>query len=256
MMAARSRSEAWATTSAALGPSPLMRMSSGPSNRNEKPRLAVSSCIEDTPTSRTTPSTDSWPSSRAARSRSEKRDCTRFSRPWAVSTSAAPRGDRRRIAVEPDHPRAVHRQDLAAIAAGSERAVDIDAAGAQVQPFDGRPAHHRDMGAAIGSGVRAGRHHEGSPVRPAQAPPAEGGSGQCCERMADGGAMSSNMRRGRRRFANTAQGSKRHGSAILALQRVAQHPGQVSRRHRSGQFHERNRPARSQQAGREQFNTP
>ena len=44
-------------TSAAVGPSWPIRMSSGPSRRNEKPRSAWSSCIEDTPTSITTPST-------------------------------------------------------------------------------------------------------------------------------------------------------------------------------------------------------
>ena len=59
MMSARSRSDACATTSAALGPSPPMRMSSGPSRRNEKPRSASSSCIEETPRSSTTPSTAS-----------------------------------------------------------------------------------------------------------------------------------------------------------------------------------------------------
>ena len=59
MIAARSRSEARATTSAALGPAPPMRMSSGPSRRNEKPRAASSSCIDDTPRSSTTPSTAS-----------------------------------------------------------------------------------------------------------------------------------------------------------------------------------------------------
>ena len=52
-------SEACAITSAAVGPSWPIRMSSGPPRRNEKPRSASSSCIEDTPTSITTPSTAS-----------------------------------------------------------------------------------------------------------------------------------------------------------------------------------------------------
>ena len=43
MIYARSRSLPRAITSAALGPSRPMRMSSGPSKRNEKPRSA---CIE------------------------------------------------------------------------------------------------------------------------------------------------------------------------------------------------------------------
>ena len=44
-----------------VGPACPIRMSSGPSRRNEKPRPAWSSCIEDTPTSITTPSTPSTP---------------------------------------------------------------------------------------------------------------------------------------------------------------------------------------------------
>ena len=64
MMSARSVSDARATTSAAVGPSWPIRMSSGPSRRNEKPRSAWSSCIEETPTSITTPSTASRPSLR------------------------------------------------------------------------------------------------------------------------------------------------------------------------------------------------
>ena len=57
MMAASSRSPAQATTSAAVGPCRPMRISSGPSSRNEKPRAASSSCIDETPRSNTTPST-------------------------------------------------------------------------------------------------------------------------------------------------------------------------------------------------------
>jgi len=51
MIAARSRTPPWAMTSAAVGPSLPMRISSGPSSRNEKPRSASSSCMDDTPTS-------------------------------------------------------------------------------------------------------------------------------------------------------------------------------------------------------------
>ena len=47
-----------ASQSAALTPDPgSMRMSSGPSRRKLKPRLAWSSCGDETPTSRSTPST-------------------------------------------------------------------------------------------------------------------------------------------------------------------------------------------------------
>ena len=45
------------TISAALGPAPPMRMSSGPSKRKEKPRSGSSICGDDTPISRATPST-------------------------------------------------------------------------------------------------------------------------------------------------------------------------------------------------------
>jgi len=43
--------------SAAVGPDVPMRMSSGPSKRNEKPRAGSSICGEDTPRSSATPST-------------------------------------------------------------------------------------------------------------------------------------------------------------------------------------------------------
>jgi len=49
------------TKSAALGPSRPMRMSSGPSPWKEKPRSGRSSCIEETPMSKVTPSTASTP---------------------------------------------------------------------------------------------------------------------------------------------------------------------------------------------------
>ena len=49
------------TTSAAVGPAGDMRMSSGPSPWNEKPRSGSSSCIEETPMSSTTPSTGAKP---------------------------------------------------------------------------------------------------------------------------------------------------------------------------------------------------
>src|SRR5262245_21180175 len=58
-IAASSSSDAAATMSAAVGPSRPMRMSSGPSWRKENPRAASSSCIEETPRSKTTPSTAS-----------------------------------------------------------------------------------------------------------------------------------------------------------------------------------------------------
>ncbi len=50
-----------------------MRMSSGPSVRNEKPRSGASSCSEETPRSSATPLTAAMPSGRSSRSISPKR---------------------------------------------------------------------------------------------------------------------------------------------------------------------------------------
>src|SRR3546814_2826732 len=55
-MSASSSSPTVLTTSAALGPAFSMRMSSGPSKRNEKPRSASSICGDETPRSSATPS--------------------------------------------------------------------------------------------------------------------------------------------------------------------------------------------------------
>ncbi len=67
MMVASSLTEAWFTKAAASAPLCPMRMSSGPSRRNEKPRSAWSSCMEETPTSSTTPSAGAKPVARAMR---------------------------------------------------------------------------------------------------------------------------------------------------------------------------------------------
>jgi hypothetical protein len=70
---------------AALGPVRAMRMSSGPSARKEKPRSAWSICIDDTPMSRTTPSTAlAWASS------VENGAWTRRSRPFEPASSSRP----------------------------------------------------------------------------------------------------------------------------------------------------------------------
>src|SRR5262245_22316644 len=90
MIAARSRSEARATTSAAVAAEPPMRMSSGPSRRKEKPRSPSSSCIEETPRSNTMPSTASRPTPRTTDARLENLSSTSTSRPAAASTRSAP----------------------------------------------------------------------------------------------------------------------------------------------------------------------
>ena len=52
--------------------------------------LGLSSCIDDTPRSSTTPSTAGWPNFSATRSSAEKRSSTSVSRPLACSTRPAP----------------------------------------------------------------------------------------------------------------------------------------------------------------------
>ena len=79
-----------------------MRMSSGPSSRNEKPRSASSSCIEDTPRSSTTPSTAAWPNFSATRSSAEKRSSTSVSRPPAASHQTGAIRHRALVAVDAD----------------------------------------------------------------------------------------------------------------------------------------------------------
>ncbi len=114
MMSARSRSDACATTSAALGPSPPMRMSSGPSSRNEKPRSASSSCIEDTPRSSTTPSTAAWPNFSATRSSSEKRVLDQRQPPAGRLDQTGAVRDRALVAVDADDLRIGGGEDRAA----------------------------------------------------------------------------------------------------------------------------------------------
>ena len=104
MMLARSVSEAFATTSAAVGPSWPIRMSSGPPSRNEKPRSAWSSCIEETPTSITTPSTAAMPCAAQTSARLEKRSSTRVSRPSDCVDQIEAAGNRRPVAVDADDP--------------------------------------------------------------------------------------------------------------------------------------------------------
>lgn len=143
-MSARSPSDARAITSAAVGPVCPIRMSSGPSRRKEKPRPAWSSCIEDTPTSITTPSIASTPCAAQISARSEKRPSTSISRPAERSTSPAPPAIAvRSRSMAMSRPR--HLQDRAAIAAGAKSGVDIDAALARSEMRDGLPAKDGDV---------------------------------------------------------------------------------------------------------------
>ncbi len=144
-MLARSASEALATTSAAVGPSWPIRMSSGPPSRNEKPRSAWSSCIEETPTSITTPSTAAAPSAAQTSARLEKRSSTRVSRPSDRSTRSNPPviADRSRSMPMTRVPAIF--EDRAAVAAGAEGRVDIDAAVTGSEHLDRLAAENGDM---------------------------------------------------------------------------------------------------------------
>ena len=144
-MLARSASEAFATTSAAVGPSWPIRMSSGPPSRNEKPRSAWSSCIEETPTSITTPSTAAAPCAAQTSARLEKRSSTRVSRPSGPVDQIEAAGNRRPVAVDADDPGSRDIEDRAAVAAGAEGGVDIDAAVAGSEHLDRLAAENGDM---------------------------------------------------------------------------------------------------------------
>ena len=144
-MLASSASEAFATTSAAVGPSWPIRMSSGPPSRNEKPRSAWSSCIEETPTSITTPSTAAAPCAAQTSARLENRSSTRVSRPSGLLDQIEAAGNRRPVAVDADDPGSRDVEDRAAVAAGAEGRVDIDAAVPGSEHLDRLAAENGDM---------------------------------------------------------------------------------------------------------------
>ena len=109
-----------------------MRMSRGASNLSEKPRPASSSCIDDTPMSKTTPSAASTP--RRFADRVELAEA-RFREPKPAAGRSRQRragANGRRVAVDGDDRRAAI-EERARIAAGAERGVDIDAAGAGLE---------------------------------------------------------------------------------------------------------------------------
>ena len=124
-LAARGR---WFTSVAASAPPMPMRMSSGPSRRNEKPRSASSSCMEETPTSSTTPSAGAKPAASRVRLQVGEAAFDELQPPARLRQQAPRRASTaRRIAVDGEDLAAAL-QDRAAVAAAAERPVDVAAA--------------------------------------------------------------------------------------------------------------------------------
>ena len=149
-----------------------IRMSSGPSRRNEKPRPASSSCIDETPRSNTTPSTVSWPRPRATSSRLEKRSSTSVRRPAAALTRSAPECNRLLIAIDADHPAVRGSENGAGIAAGAECRIDVDGAVPWREKLDHGMAEHGNVtsqSASDSRGAVAARHHSRAPGGPSAA---------------------------------------------------------------------------------------
>ena len=125
---------------------PPMRMSSGASKRSEKPRAALSSCIDETPMSSTTPSTASTPRRRATRR------ARRSAPPRAAAGRRTKRREPRRPRWPPDRGRARRPraaiEKRARIAAGAERGVDIEAAGARARAPPSPPQAGQERGRA------------------------------------------------------------------------------------------------------------
>ncbi len=133
------------TMSAAVAPDCDMRMSSGPSRRNEKPRAASSICIEETPMSITTPSTAAMPCSSTSRSMSPKRPSTQDQPAGMGLGQGAAGGNGMGVAVDGDHPAVGGGEDRPAVAAGAEGAVDIEAAIAGRERLQHLVEHDRHM---------------------------------------------------------------------------------------------------------------
>ncbi len=104
MMLARSRSLAWATTSAALAaPRPHAHVERAVVAEGKTAAAAVSSCMEETPRSSTTPSTAAKPCSRATASRLEKRSSSKRQAALRDSASSSPSASALLVAVDADH---------------------------------------------------------------------------------------------------------------------------------------------------------
>ena len=118
-------SSAVLTTSAALSPLRLMRMSSGPSARKEKPRSGSSNWNEETPRSSTTPLVPSSPL--AAKQAVQLREFAMHQGEAAgiQRHQLFAARDRIGIAVDAEHAAIAGFEDGARITAAAESAVDV-----------------------------------------------------------------------------------------------------------------------------------
>ena len=143
---ASSRSGSVLTRSAAVGPLRLMRMSSGPSPRNEKPRAGSSSWNDDTPRSSTTPSSAVTPCSRQQVQHVAELAVDQVQPAGKARGEAGAAGDRLGIAIDRPDRAGRRLEERRRVAAAAERAVQIDAAGARGEQADDLGQHDGDMG--------------------------------------------------------------------------------------------------------------
>ena len=131
-------------------------MSSGPPSRNEKPRSAWSSCIEETPTSITTPSTAIDALSRTDLGEVGEAVLDQGQPAAGTVDQIEAAGNCGTVAVDADDPGSRHREDRTAVAAGPKGGVDIDAAVAGIEHLDRLAAEHGNM-------ARGSRGHAPAP---------------------------------------------------------------------------------------------
>ena len=148
------------TRSAALGPSPPMRMSSGPSLRNEKPRSGLIELhrrdaeVEQNAVDRLV--------TEATRDLFEIREAVFGERqpPRGLFDQRIARSDRIAIAIDPDDARAFNVENEARVPARAERAVDGDAALARREEIERLAGEHGNVTSQSASGrVTAAAHH-------------------------------------------------------------------------------------------------
>ncbi len=102
----------------------FIRMSSGAVSRKEKPRLASSSCIDETPKSKSTPSTSSTPHSSRTRRSSEKFACTKVNDGCAIARARSTACGSASIAMR--RPRRQTVQNRTSVSTRTKRRIDVD----------------------------------------------------------------------------------------------------------------------------------